>query len=253
MKQAVKAVLGCNAIALRHLLRLDLGRFLVASRAAFTASNRAAPRELQLIPEITLDDILGVRRATVRLSIACYEDGMLPSGDAMALLAILVAEGPTEVLEIGTYMGHTTRQMAENLPNSKIHTVDLPEDFRPASKSAGRLPQDDFHLIEKRAVGREFKGAPCAARIVQHFGDTATWDFRAAGRPTFFFIDGAHTYEYCKSDSEKCLALADGPGVFLWHDCDADHPGVVRFVNDWRSVGRDIRRIAGTALAYWKT
>ena len=101
-------------------------------------------------------------------------------------------------------------------------------------------------------VGREFKNQPCARRIRQHFGDTATWNFRDAGQPTFFFIDGSHTYEYCKNDSERCLSIA-GPGaVFLWHDCDDTHPGVVRFVCEWRAMGRDVRRIAGTPIAYWK-
>jgi hypothetical protein len=79
------------------------------------------------------------------------------------------------------------------------------------------------------------------------------WDSREAGSPTFFFIDGSHTYEYCKNDSEKCFALCDGKGVFLWHDCDEAHPGVVRFVMEWRQMGRDIRRISGTPIAYWKS
>ncbi len=252
MKRVAKALLGFNAVSLVHLLRFDFGRWLGACTAAFTASRRAVSRELQQIPEIRLDDILGRRRATIRLSVARYEDGMLPSDEALALLTLLVAEAPSQVLEIGTYMGHTTRQMAENLPAATIHTVDLPEDFTAGRDPVSGLPKDDFHLIRQRVVGREFKGQPCAARIVQHFGDTATWDFRAAGQPSFYFIDGAHTYEYCKSDSEKCLLLGAGRGVFLWHDCDRDHPGVVRFVSEWRRLGRDLRRISGTALVYWK-
>jgi hypothetical protein len=87
---------------------------------------------------------------------------------------------------------------------------------------------------------------------VQHFGDTAEMDFSRFGRPAFFFIDGSHTYEYCKNDSEKCLAICPGGGTFLWHDCDMTHPGVVRFIAEWRNLGRNIVRIQGTVLAYWK-
>lgn len=208
---------------------------------------------LKSIPEISLDEILGEREAAVTVRVIKYEDGMMPSREAMALLAILAAEHPKEVLEIGTYMGHTTRAMAENLPGSVIHTVDLPPDFESRPVANGSPPKDDFHLIERRQVGREFNQRTFPAQIVQHFGDTATMDFQNLGKPTFFFIDGSHTYEYCKQDSEKCFALCGGKGTFLWHDCDEAHPGVIQFVLEWRALGRNIVRIRDTAIAYWKS
>jgi hypothetical protein len=69
----------------------------------------------------------------------------------------------------------------------------------------------------------------------------------------FFFVDGAHIYEYCKPDSEKCLALGGGAGTFMWHDVDQTHPGVVKFILEWRNMGRNIYRVKDTALAYWKS
>lgn len=250
----VRVLLGFNLVALIHLLRAKPHLFLEACKSAFLASRRQATiSSLNAIPEINLGDILGDRRPLVRLSVMRSEDGMLPNDQIMALLAILVAEDPKEVLEIGTFMGYSSRQMAENLETATIHTVDLPEDFSPDHDPNKELPKDDMHLMARRVVGREFKGLPCAGRIRQHFTDTAIWDFHAAGHPTFFFIDGSHTYEYCKSDSEKCFELCGGKGVFLWHDCDDAHPGVVTFVAEWRQQGRDIRRIAGTPIAYWKS
>jgi hypothetical protein len=251
---AVRVLLGFNLVALIHLLRLKPKLFLEACRSAFLASRRQATiSALNQIPEIGLGDILGNRRPLIRLSVMQSEDGMLPNDQIMAVLSILVAENPSEVLEIGTFMGYTSRQMAENLETATIHTVDLPEDFSPEHDPYQALPKDDMHLMARRIVGREFKGRSCASRIKQHFTDTAIWDFREAGHPTFFFIDGSHTYEYCKSDSEKCFALCAGRGVFLWHDCDDAHPGVVSFVSEWRQEGRDIRRISGTPIAYWKS
>jgi hypothetical protein len=178
---------------------------------------------------------------------------MLQSEEVLVLLALAVAEHPAEVLEIGTYMGHITSLMAENLPNAMIHTVDLPENFVSEQNPNVRIPLSDFHLIKQRKVGRDFHGLECKKRIRQHFSDTADWDFRQAGNPAFFFIDGSHTYDYCKNDSEKCLTISARPAVFLWHDCNDDHPGVVKFILEWRSLGRDIRRVLGTNLAYWKT
>jgi hypothetical protein len=244
---------GLNALAVLRGIRGGPSEVARASKRAFAAAAEVPVVSAYDIPEISLGEILGVRKPVIKLAVARYEDGMLPSDQAMALLAILVAEHPSTVLEIGTFMGHTTRQMAENLPSAIINTVDLPESFGADDNVPGEMPKDDFHLIKARRVGQEFRDTPEAARIRQHFGDTATWDFTTAGKPTFFFIDGSHTYEYCKSDSQKAYAACGGKGVFLWHDCDVVHPGVERFVSEWRVLGRDIRRIAGTPLAYWKS
>jgi hypothetical protein len=248
----MRAVLGLNAASVGRLFSSGPRRFFRACAWSYLAARDIPSDALARIPEVSVEEILGDRKPVIRVALMRYENGMLPKDDLLALLSILVAEAPHEVLEIGTFMGHTTRQMAENMPEGMLHTVDLPEDFSAGNDPEQTLPKDDFHLIARRVVGREFKGQPCASRIRQHFGDSANWNFAEAGQPTFFFIDGSHTYEYCKSDSEKCFALCGGRGVFLWHDCDDGHPGVIQFVNEWRRQGRDIQRIAGTAIAYWK-
>ena len=252
MRALLRILMGANLAALPHLFRSGpraLARMWGEAYAVVTRPYAAVGD----VPEISLGEILGDRTPSVTLRASRYEDGMLPSEQALALGALLVADQPRCVLEIGTYMGHTTRLMAENLPHAAIHTVDLPESHQAdAPADAPGMPKDDFHLIARRVVGREFRGTALEERITQHFADSATWDFRRAGSPDFFFIDGAHTYEYCKSDSEHCHALGAVPATFVWHDCDAIHPGVVRFVMEWRAMGRDIRRIRGTPLAYWR-
>lgn len=249
-----------NGASMVRGLRLGFPEFMNGCFASLDAvhprQNRVENqnrRELEFIPETALDDILPTRKVEILLSVQRYEDGMLPVHEAMALLSVLVADPPREVLEIGTFMGHTTKALAENLKDSTIHTVDLPLEFSPPQDSKDAPPMDDFHLIARRVVGREFKGQPVERRIKQHFGDTAVIDFQQFGKPSFFFIDGSHTYEYCKQDSEKCFALCKGAGTFLWHDVDDSHPGVVKFILEWRNMGRNICRIKGTALAFWKS
>ena len=260
MNRYVEALHGLNLAAFWRGLQegpRTLGR---ASRAAYLAARSAATRpqvllreNVKQIPRVHLTELLGNGECQITLRVMKYEDGMTPYNDAVALLSILVAESPKEVLEIGTYMGHTARAMAENLENATIHTIDLPPGFSAAQDGGGSLPKDDHHLIGRRILGREFRGKPCEGRIVQHCGDTAVMDFAPIGQPTFFFIDGTHTYGHCKSDSEKCLAISPRGGTFLWHDCNEVHPGVVRFILEWRALGRDIVRIEGTDLAYWKS
>jgi hypothetical protein len=198
-----------------------------------------------------LYDLLGAAKPQIHITVQRYEDGMLPSEEAMALLAIVVATAPKGVLEIGTFMGHTTKLLAMNLPEAIIHSVDLPLDFTPEHDNVILKKKDDFHLIAKRQVGREYRGTPYETRIRQHFADTAVWNFKEAAGATLFFIDGSHTYDYCKGDSERCYELCRGKGVFLWHDCDETHPGVVKTLLEWRALGRDVVRIQGTPIAYW--
>jgi len=257
-KKCLQFLMGINGASVIRGLRLGFSEFV---RGCFASLGAAHPfqdrirnqveRELEAIPKIGLDQILDTRKTTIKLNTQKYEDGMLPMNDAVALLSILTAENPKEVLEIGTFMGHTAKAMAENLPDSIIHTVDLPPNFSEPKNSVKDMPKDDFHLIQRRSVGREFKGSSVEARIKQHFGDTALMDFCEFGSPVFFFIDGSHTYEYCKQDSEKCFGLCSGNGIFLWHDCDQSHSGVIKFIMEWRAVGRNICRIEGTSLAYW--
>lgn len=252
MKEFLKVILGMNLGSLSHLARGQFSEFWNGCMCALSSGRFPPPTSNLPIPPIGLGEILKERSAKIILNASRTEEGILPCEQAMALVSILAVEKPKSVLEIGTFMGATTLLLAENCPEATIHTVDLPIGFEPHQPHRNELPKDDFHLISRRVVGREFQGKPVASRIVQHFADTAQWDFAPVKSATFFFIDGSHTYEYCKNDSNKCYDLCGGRGVFLWHDCDRNHPGVVRFLMEWRSVGRDIRRIEGTPLAYWK-
>src|ERR1700694_3549422 len=101
MRRLLRVILGFNAVSLIRLFRAGNGTFLHACRKAFAAAQNLQVHE---VPLVSLDEILGDRRPVIRLFVMRYEDGMLAAREAMALLSILVAEQPNEVLEIGTYM-----------------------------------------------------------------------------------------------------------------------------------------------------
>lgn len=252
MSKILEAVTGVCLSSVWKGLTSGVVNFGRASAAASRSASSIVTRDLASIPSVLLEDLLGDRKLEIWLPIDRHIDGALPAHQAIILYSLLVAEQPKVVLEIGTYNGHTTRAMATNLPEAIIHTVDLPPDFAQENDPVKDLQKDDFHLIAKRKVGRDFLDTPQASRIRQHFSDSAVFDFKQAEGATFFFIDGSHTYEYCKSDSEKAFELCGGKGIFVWHDCNDDHPGVVKFIREWRQKGRDIVRINGTCVAYWK-
>jgi hypothetical protein len=216
------------------------------TNGATIAERRAV---LARIPEVALTSVVSGRPIVKVDSTYSYCDGSLPWCDILALLAVLVDRAPQIALEIGTFHGHTTRLLALNMPSATIHTVDLPEDYDVQSDTVP-FSKDDFHLIGSRKVGIEYRSDPSITNVVQHFGDTATWDFRQAEGATFYYIDGAHTHEYARNDTEKALAAARGrDATLLWHDCDQDHPGVVSWLEEMSSQGHPVRRIAGTNLA----
>jgi len=237
--------------ALSHSLRSrSLGELEYASLIADQAVAKIPSKDMRSLPVSWIYSILD-RKVELRLTLAAHEDGSLPVEDLVILMYLIAREKPESVLEIGTYMGHTTRAIVENSPNTLVHTLDLPPDFSPREDLVA-IPKDDFHLIENRDVGREFRGIVGGDRIVQHFGDSATWDFGKASGATFFFIDGAHTYEYVKNDTTKCFEICPNGGTFLWHDVDDRHPGVVRYLAELREEGKDIVRFANSQLAYFK-
>jgi hypothetical protein len=206
--------------------------------------NRALIPLLATIPEIELTALVP-HPPTVTLSAQLrLQEGAMPISDLLPFLSFFAELKPAEALEIGTFFGTTTAMLAMNSPATLIHTVDLPPDNRGDTQ----LAQDDFHLIRQRRLGEAFQLVP-GSRIIQHLGDTATWDFGIASRATFAFIDGGHTYEYARNDTEKCLSHCSRPLTIVWHDCDLFHAGVVTWLAEMVAAGHPVHRIRDTALA----
>jgi len=210
---------------------------------------REGKRRVHIAPDIGLDCVIQKFDAMDLGDAYRFVDGALPWFDLVAILAIARDRMPRAVLEIGTYFGYSTRALALHLPQSTVHTVDLPLSFEHQNDDSP-IPKDDFHLIRDRRVGEGFRSDPSIRNIVQHFADTATWDFQAAKDATFFFIDGSHTYEYARNDTEKCLALCkDRRATILWHDYNDGHAGVVRYLSELIEVGFPVKHISYTNLA----
>jgi predicted O-methyltransferase YrrM len=209
--------------------------------------DREAVAMLGEIPRVGLEDLAPPRTTIIIDGGWGYTDGGLPLSDAMPLLTVLRDRRPRSIVEIGTFHGETTRLLALNCPDATVHTVDLPPTFDVA-KDAGALPLDDLHLIAQRSrVGEAYRGLP---NVVQQFADTAGWDWEPARGADFFFIDGAHTYDYMKSDTDRAMEVAGRGATIAWHDVDAVHPGVVRRLVEMVREGRDIKAIRGTSLAF---
>jgi hypothetical protein len=199
------------------------------------------------IPRVALEQLAPLRTTILIDGGWSYTDGGLPLSDAMALLTVLRDRRPRSIVEIGTFRGETTRLLALNCPEATVHTVDLPPAFDVA-KDVGALQLDDPHLIAQRSrIGEAHRGMP---NVVQHFADTAAWTWEPVQGADFFFIDGAHTYDYVRNDTCRALGAAARPATIVWHDVDAVHPGVVRRLVEMVREGYNVKIPKCTSLAF---
>ncbi len=260
MKKIPKALLSLNTAGLIRALRSGPRD---AARRLVDAFDKIDPFGVpQKISTTTLEQFFEIPKVDIREIVAQLPivrvdssqrniDGALPQPDLMALLALLNDSRPSSIVEIGTFNGATTAALALNAPWATVHTLDLPLDYQPGQDEQGVLPKDDFHLIRQRRVGEAYTSLPEIKNIVQHYVDSAKWDFAPVRGASFFFIDGAHTYAYAKNDTEKCLSIAAPRSRFVLHDCDERHADVVRYVHELRLQGESVVCIKGTSLAFF--
>jgi len=251
------------AFSLASVIRTSLGGFKEGHQSLEDTYRAVSPfsplkegagrRMLERIPVASLESLGGMPEQ-ITLDMRYVDvDGATPFRDLIAILALARNQHPKAVLEFGTYFGSTTANLALNLPDATIHTIDLPEDSTEAAAVIEGRPVDDLHLIRGRKLGRSFRGTPLEQRIVQHQGDTATYDYSVIHDPvTVFLVDGSHTYDYARSDTLRCFALAQGESTFLWHDCDCHCLGVTTWLVEMIQAGLPVVRVRDTSLACMK-
>jgi hypothetical protein len=128
------------------------------------------------------------------------ETGKCSGNVALGELAILAqaaagARTGSEVIEIGTFDGRTTINLAINAPAANpIFTLDL----LPLQPTRFQLESGEMRYVEKPLPGVRFRQCresltSSAQRITQLFGDSATFDWsRHYGKAGLVFVDGSH-------------------------------------------------------------
>ena len=177
--------------------------------------------------------------------------GSMTITEISSVCHLVSARRPRKVLEIGSFRGLTTLNIAMNAPEAEIHTLDLPPDFDPADT---KFANNDENVIKARG-SYYYEARDEAARVHQHFGDTATFNYdEIGGGVNFCLIDAAHSYEYVRNDTAKALSLMANDGLILWHDygrndflaSPGNAWGVTRFLHEIASAG--VKIIQGTSL-----
>lgn len=206
------------------------------------------------LPRVDVSELFDLEERDFRIAIPNYTHGSTRNAslsvNEKVFIAILCHKlQPKRVVEIGTFRGETTDLMASNLSSADIYTLDLPPDF---TEHAYVPDSDDLGVLKLRNSGSYIQGSyETGSRIHQVFGDSATFDFNVLNC-TFdlAFIDGAHSYEYIKNDTEKIAPLMHPGGWIIWDDYSFSFPGVIQYVNTLKPNGAF--HVYGTRLAAMK-
>jgi len=150
---------------------------------------------------------------------------MLP-GDLVFLANL--ASTHSKILELGSYLGSSTRVMADHTSGFVIACDSFhgPEELVLTWKERQAI-YDTFiaNMGEHIASGR----------VLPWKADHKTLDFTQAPKPPKYdmvFIDGSHRHEDVLRDIQTALSVLEAGGTICGHDYDMGCPGVVMAVNE---------------------
>lgn len=188
-------------------------------------------KENSLLPAKPLSALVDFSEQVVLKNFSS-RNGNLSAYEVLVIATLVAHKKPLNVLEIGTFDGNTTLQMALNISKmGKIHTIDLPKDQLQTHQPI--LDSDLAFIQDEVKHCRKFEGTTLEKKIIQHFGDSTAYDFnRFNGPHDFVFIDGGHSYECVASDTENALKHLSEKGWILWHDFTPLFGGVYQFLNE---------------------
>ena len=215
-------------------------------------------RAEEQIPSVNLNAVFPV---ALEKGAICLENflghwGNLSVEELCKIVLIVRHFQPACILEIGTYNGMTTLQLALNAPKGcTVYTLDLPE-----GESDTRFPLSavDAQIVKGfregfgTTTGSYFKDRS-DLNIVQLWGDSATFDYSVIDSPVdLVFIDAAHDYQNKRADSENAFELIAPGGVIVWDNYrDVLNPDVTKYLADL-GAHRSLFHLRNTKfVVYW--
>jgi predicted O-methyltransferase YrrM len=202
--------------------------------ATLSPARRLAPHLRQIygeralersrVPTVSIREFVGEGRGAPISLEDFIPENMNVSVTEIAFISLLVrAANPRVILELGTFDGNTTFQLAANSrPDALVYTVDLPGSPSTRRHESGEKP-------------RRYAASPYAGKVRQRHADTMGADFAAlcdGNRPGLVFIDAGHRYDNVRNDTEKSLAILEEGGILVWHDYAYNCAGVYNYLNE---------------------
>lgn len=156
------------------------------------------------------DAVRQVMERTLEIS-----QGMMHRIDVESLAAAVLYGKPKRVFEIGTYRGASSEMILQLLPEAQVISIAFVND------QAGRqFNNDELSLSEVGALVSPGN----RDRFTQLIGDSHQIDpeafVRDHGRMDLVFIDGDHSREGVRQDTDLARAILAPKGAIAWHDAN---------------------------------
>jgi predicted O-methyltransferase YrrM len=168
-----------------------------------------------------------------------------PEFDIKALLfAFKQHKDIKNILEIGTNLGYTTKNIADNFKQSHIYTIDI-------YKEMGLVQSDNPCINEiptKNEIGQQVKRCE---NVTQLYGNSNDYKYSDIIFDCVF-IDGNHSYEGVSKDFINILDYIKKDSIIAFHDVN-DNPiteGVIKFLNELKQIGINVCKVNNTWTAY---
>ena len=143
----------------------------------------------------------------------------------------LIDETDGNFLEVGAWYGRTTYELASRFPEKTFHTIDFLEIRLPYECAmTTRAPKEDL-----------CKYARHLPNVVFHYIESSNFDYKEK-EITITFIDGNHSYEGCKADTELALKNIPKGGIICWHDSFQRRFGVPEYLE--KEIDSRYKRVA---------
>lgn len=149
--------------------------------------------DLKNIKEVELYDIFpSIRESMVILKDIEFKYGSMTLSEMYSILLLIKYFKPKRIFEFGTFIGVTTLQIALNIEDdAKIYTLNLSSVEEKTKYSIGN--SDAETNLPSLKPGERFKKSNVEKKVVQLFGDSATFDYsNYIDKIDFILIDASH-------------------------------------------------------------
>ena len=120
-------------------------------------------------------------------------------------------------------------------PRLRSSTLDLPEKYTEAEVETLSRGDKEWVRLSRTSTGFAFQGHPAAARIHQLRGNSLTFEPPPElHNVDLCFIDGGHSYECIKADTQTALKILAPNGVIVWDDYSWFAEGVGQYLTELR-------------------
>jgi predicted O-methyltransferase YrrM len=186
------------------------------------------------------------RPESLQVPLAFLESGLGGAAYYLTLASVAACRQPRQVVEFGTFLGHSALVFAMNASHAQILTIDLPDEVEDLSNLNST---DQSHALSSRErVGLCYRDTIYANRITELKCDSRKLELASKlDSADLIFIDGGHDATCIAADTENAWSVARPGTVILWDDYFWLYPDVVEYL-ERLAQKRELVRITETNL-----